>query len=197
GVSVLWRAHWTRAMENMLDWPHLPFVHSATIGKSMIGKSTSRMDIAWEDRPWGAHTHIRIDGKEEPATLDFRWPNQMNLHIPIPGKRMTLMATCLPVDETSTLMLLTMARDFLKSPLFDYFFHRTNLKIASEDKAIVESSFPVEVPPPAEERSVRTDAPTLLFRKRYFAELKGSSSPDPAHTPSHTPSNKPSLPLAS
>ncbi|MEZ4301436.1 MAG: aromatic ring-hydroxylating dioxygenase subunit alpha [Polyangiaceae bacterium] len=197
GVSVEWRTHWTRAMENMLDWPHLPFVHKATIGKSMRGRTSSRMDIAWEDRPWGAHTHIEIDGRPEAGSLDFRWPNQMNLHIPIPNRRMMMMATCLPVDETRTLMLLTMARDFMTSPLFDYFFHRSNLKIAGEDKAIVESSFPAEIPPPGDERSVRTDAPTLLFRKRYFAELKGSSAPDPARTSPRTPADKPSLPLAS
>ena len=51
---------------------------------------------------------------------------------------------------------------------------RANQRIAAEDRAIVESSHPVKVPPPAEEQSVRTDAPTLLFRKRYFAELAGS-----------------------
>ena len=31
-----------------------------------------------------------------------------------------------------------------------------------------------EVPPAGEERSVRTDALTLLFRKRYYAELRAA-----------------------
>ncbi|WP_438015155.1 aromatic ring-hydroxylating dioxygenase subunit alpha [Sorangium sp. So ce315] len=176
GFQIEWATHWTRAMENMLDWPHLPFVHRKTIGKSMAGRSDARMDIAWEERPWGAHTHVRIDGKPEAGSLDFRWPNQMNLHIPIPNKRMMMLVACVPIDGQRTRMLMTMARDFLTSPLFDFFFHRMNARIASEDRAIIESSFPVEIPPAGEERSVRTDAPTLLFRKRYFAELKGTSS---------------------
>lgn len=176
GFRVEWKAHWTRAMENMLDWPHLPFVHRGTIGKGMIERTGKRMDIAWEERPWGAHTHIQIDGEPEVGALDFRWPNQMNLHIPIPGKFMMMLVACVPIDERRTAMLMTMARDFMTSPLFDRLFHRTNARIANEDKAIVESSFPAEVPPPAEERSVRTDGPTLLFRKRYFAELRNASA---------------------
>lgn len=176
GFAVEWETHWTRAMENMLDWPHLPFIHQKTIGKSMVGRAGARMDVAWEERPWGAHTHIAIDGKAEPGSLDLRWPNQMNLHIPIPGKLLMMLVACVPINEHRTRMLMIMARDFLTSRLFDPFFHRTNARIALEDKAVVESSFPAVVPPAGEERSVRTDAPTLAFRKRYFAELHGSSA---------------------
>lgn len=200
GFRVEWKTHWTRAMENMLDWPHLPFVHRATIGKDMITRSGgARMDVAWEERPWGAHTHIQIDGKPEPGTLDFRWPNQMNLHLPIPNKLMMMAVACVPIDGERTLMLMTMARDFLTSPIFDWFFHRMNARIANEDKAIVESSFPVEVPPAGEERSVRTDAPTLLFRKRYYAELRNGSdtNADGSSTRHGPPPGKLGLPLAS
>lgn len=184
GFRVEWNTHWTRAMENMLDWPHLPFVHRASIGKSMVSRAGgARMDVAWEERPWGAHTHIQIDGKPEPGSLDFRWPNQMNLHLPIPGRLLMMLVACIPVDERRTVMLLTMARDFMTSPLFDYFFHRANARIANEDRAIVESSYPAEVPPPGDERSVRTDGPTLAFRKRYFAELRPSSASEAALVP--------------
>jgi phenylpropionate dioxygenase-like ring-hydroxylating dioxygenase large terminal subunit len=177
GSRVTWKTHWTRAMENMLDWPHLPFVHAGSIGKSMIArKKTGRMDVTWEDRPWGAHTKIRIDGEEQRGSLDLRWPNQMNLHIPIPNKLMMMMVACIPETPSTTTMLLLMARDFMTSSLFDPIFHRSNAKIAEEDRAIVESSFPMEVPPAGEEKSVRTDAPTLAFRKRYYAELRETSS---------------------
>ncbi len=176
GFAIEWNTHWTRAMENMLDWPHLPFVHKATIGKSMRKQTEQRMDVAWEERPWGAHTYIQINGKAEPGSLDLRWPNQMNLHIPIPNKLLMMLVACVPIDEGRTKMLMIMARNFLTNPIFDWFFHRTNLKIAMEDKAIVESSFPNMVPPASEEKSVRTDAPTLAFRKRYYAELVGSAS---------------------
>ena len=163
-------------MENMLDWPHLPFVHRKTIGKNLVERAGQRMDIEMDERPWGLHTRIKIDGKDEPGSLDFRWPNQMNLHIPAPGKLLMMMVACVPIDATRTRMMMTMARDFMTSPFLDAIFNRTNRKIAMEDLAIIESSVPAEIPPAGEERSVRTDAPTLFFRKRYLTELKGSAA---------------------
>ncbi len=179
GFAVEWKTHWTRAMENMLDWPHLPFIHRKTIGRELQKKSAARMEIAWEEHPWGAHTSIKIDGRDEPGALDFRWPNQMNLHISPPGKLLLMLVSCVPIDEGRTRMLLTMARNFMTSPLFDIFFHKMNARIADEDRAVVESSHPAIVPPAGEERSVRTDGPTLAFRKRYFAELHASSARAP------------------
>lgn len=176
GFDTIWNAHWTRAMENMLDWPHLPFVHRTSIGKSMVGKESSKMDIHWDETPWGAHSYIDIDGRRQEGGLDLRWPNQMNLFIPTRGKVFTMMVACVPIDATHTKMLFMVARGFLTSRSFDWIFARSNAKIANEDKAIVESSFPAEIPPAGAERSVRTDAPTLAFRKRYFAELSGSKS---------------------
>ncbi|MFO0677533.1 MAG: aromatic ring-hydroxylating dioxygenase subunit alpha [Polyangiaceae bacterium] len=171
GFEVVWNVHWTRAMENMLDSPHLPFVHRATIGRRMRSRVQGRMDIDHEETPWGAIQHIRIDGEPQPGRLDFVFPNRMVLHIPVPGRVFVMMVTCVPESGTRTRMVLTTARDFLTWPVLDFVFHRTNARIAREDKAILESC-PGEVPPAGEEKSVRTDAPTLHFRKRYFAELR-------------------------
>ena len=174
-VEIDWKTHWTRAMENMLDWPHLPFVHAKTIGRGMLGSAKARMDVNWEEQSWGAKSSITIEGKPQEGSLDFRWPNMMNLFIPVPDNKLVLMSTCVPVNATTTRMLLVNYRRFLTSPLFDVFFDRMNRRIATEDQAIVESSNPPEIPAARDELSVRTDAPTLAFRKRYFAELRGSS----------------------
>jgi phenylpropionate dioxygenase-like ring-hydroxylating dioxygenase large terminal subunit len=171
GISVDWNVHWTRAMENMLDWPHLPFVHTNTIGRGLVGKSGGRMDVEIEDQPWGFRTRTRIDGEPRPGMLDFRWPNQMNLHISLPKRRLLLMAACVPIDADRTRMLLVAARDFLRWPLLDRFFNRTNLRIANQDKRILESSQPPRVPDQRDEKSVRTDGPVLRFRKLYFERL--------------------------
>lgn len=176
GESIEWRTHWTRAMENMLDWPHLPFVHRATIGRGMLRRGDARMDVRIEPREWGAHSTIEIDGEAQPGALDLRWPNVMVLFAPIRGWTMVMMVACVPVDAGRTRMLLLTGRDFLRPRLLDGLFRRANRKIAAEDRAIVESSDPPEVPPARDERSVRTDALPLLFRKRYHAELRGSSA---------------------
>jgi phenylpropionate dioxygenase-like ring-hydroxylating dioxygenase large terminal subunit len=170
-------AHWTRVMENMLDWPHLPFVHQTTIGRPMVKSAmTSRMDIQLDDRPYGFTTRIKIDGADQPGRLDYRFPNAMVLHILSGKQTLVMQVACVPESDTRTRMVLTTARSFLKSRLFDPIFHYQNRKIAFQDKAIVESSWPVAVPRASEERSVRTDAPTLRFRKIYFERLATSNS---------------------
>jgi phenylpropionate dioxygenase-like ring-hydroxylating dioxygenase large terminal subunit len=171
GVAVDWNVHWTRAMENMLDSPHLPFVHADTIGRGLRSLVGGRMDIEIEDQPWGFRTRTQVDGDPQRGMLDFRWPNQMNLHIGLRKRRLLLMAACVPINAERTRMLLVAARDFLRSPLLDRFFNRTNLRIANQDKAIIESSQPPRVPDAREEKSVRTDAPVLKFRKLYFERL--------------------------
>lgn len=178
-LEVDWNADWTRAMENMLDWPHLPFVHAGTIGRDLKKRvrAGARMDIVWEDRPWGAHTTSTIDGKPQEGALDFRAPNAMHLHIPTGKRTLGLMSACVPIDDASTRMLLITARDFLRARVFDRFFHWANHRVAVEDQAVVESSSPSEVPHAGDERSVRTDEPTLKFRKLYRDQLQHSDAP--------------------
>jgi phenylpropionate dioxygenase-like ring-hydroxylating dioxygenase large terminal subunit len=179
GFVLEMKTHWTRAMENMLDWPHLPFVHAGTIGKGMAGAENARMDVEVEPTAWGFRSRISIDGASHPGSLDYRFPNRMNLFIPIPNKTLVMEVSCVPVDETHTRLVLMTARSFAKLSVLDRFFNAQNAKIAGEDRAVVESSHPRAVPRAPEERSVRTDGPTLRFRRRYFEELEPTSF-DPA-----------------
>jgi phenylpropionate dioxygenase-like ring-hydroxylating dioxygenase large terminal subunit len=175
---IRWNTHWSRAMENMLDWPHLPFVHGGTIGRGMAGQ---RMDISWEDTDSGGTTRIRIDGVDQPGQLDYLFPNAMVLAVMNePRRTMNMFVSVIPVDDTATDMLLCTARSFLRPRLFDPLFRMANRRIAGEDRAVIESSFPVAVPPAAEERSVRTDQPTLVFRKRYMELIAGDADNAPA-----------------
>ena len=69
------------------------------------------------------------------------------------------------------------ARTFATFPLLNPFFNYSNMRVVKQDQAVVESSFPVEVPPPAHEISVRTDQVPLHFRKYYYETLKPSTVP--------------------
>lgn len=179
GQSVTWRVHWTRAMENMLDSPHLPFVHKSTIGRFLAPYLNRRMDMNWTPRPFGAEINAQIGADRPPSRLDYRFPNAMELFIDSPGKIMHLIAVCLPEDDRTTRLSIYTVRNFARSRLLDPFFRWTNGKIAREDKAVLETSLPNEVPPASEEKSVRTDAPTLAFRKIYFDRIKGSRAERP------------------
>jgi phenylpropionate dioxygenase-like ring-hydroxylating dioxygenase large terminal subunit len=178
-LEVEWKTHWTRAMENMLDSPHVPFLHKGTIGRFVKPylKPGSRMDVEWEDTPYGGRTLSSIDGQAEAgAVLDWYRPNTMVLNIAIPGEMFRMHAMCVPIDATRTRMIIVGARTFATLPLLNPFFNLSNKRIAEEDRAVVESSQPLEVPPPSEEVSVRTDKATLQFRKFYYEVLKKSAA---------------------
>ncbi len=106
---------WTRLMENMLDSPHLPFVHAATIGRGMKRSVHGRMDIAIDESPTGFSTRVSIDGVAQRGRLEFRWPNQMVLHISMGTRTFVLHNTCIPATEGKSRLLVTTARGFLKS----------------------------------------------------------------------------------
>ncbi|MBL8771388.1 MAG: aromatic ring-hydroxylating dioxygenase subunit alpha [Phenylobacterium sp.] len=173
-----WACHWTRAMENMLDGQHLPFVHRRTIGRSLRRRMRpdSRMDVSWEDTGFGGRILAALDGRDGGSLLEFYRPNIMVLHIPIPRRRLRLHALVVPAETGRTRLMVVAVRDFARSPLLEPLFAWMNGRIVDEDQAVVESSGPEECPPAAEERSVATDRATLQFRRYYYGVLRGSGA---------------------
>ena len=173
-VQRLWRCHWTRAMENMLDSPHLPFVHRRTIGKPLRGRMTpsSTMEIIWEDAPFGGRAEARLDGQAGGAFLEYFRPNIMVLNIPIPKKSLQIHALVIPERAGHTHLIICQSRDFARSVIWNPLFHWMNRRIADEDRDVVESGGSDEIPPAAMERSVPSDKATLQFRKYYHEVLR-------------------------
>lgn len=169
-----WRTHWTRAMENMLDFPHVPFIHRRTIGRGMRRslRRGSVMRLTLTPEPTGAWIQASLDGQEPQGGLRWWRPNAMEL-VGIPGVQLHMF--CVPLDAGHTRMIHVGARRG-GAALLDRIAVLFNRRILMEDRAVVESSFPVEVPPAASEVSVATDMPTLHFRRYYERELRGSSA---------------------
>lgn len=187
-----WATHWTRAMENMLDSPHVPFVHRATIGGAQARRMTrdTRMVMTWTPADFGGRIGMTFDDDPPMEILEFHKPNIMVLKIPIPGRVFRIHAVCVPVGPRVTRMIIVGARDFARPSLLNPFFNRTNRRILEEDQRVLESSDPPEVPPPAEERSVASDRPTLQFRKYYYDALRGSAASPPARPASPASSDQ-------
>jgi len=171
----VWNIHWTRAMENMLDFPHVPFIHRRSFGRAMRKqlRPDSVMRMSLQPEPTGAWIQASLDGQPTGAG-GLRWwrPNGMEL-VGVPGVQFHIY--CVPLDARRTRMLHVGARRSLTG-LLDWLVIFLNKRILLEDRAIVESSQPAEVPPAAEEPSVATDAPTLHFRRYYERELRSSSA---------------------
>ena len=66
------------------------------------------------------------------------------------------------------------SRDFLKSDLPEGLFSAQNARIADENRAVLENTYPPEVPPAGVEHSLGTDRETLQFRRYDDEALKGS-----------------------
>ena len=180
-----WNAHWTRAMENMLDSPHLPFVHRRTIGGGLRRKMKpdSRMEVEVQPTPTGIRITSTLDGVPNQGFLDWNRPNNMTLTIlDTPKRALRMRIWCVPVDATHTRMMLASSRNFLRYNPFAPLLNRFNKVIVREDKAVVESSYPVEAPPAGEERSVATDRATLAFR-RWYLERKKRDEREPTAVP--------------
>lgn len=172
--ALPWKTHWTRAMENMLDSPHLPYVHRGTIGRGMAARmrpdSRAHQELVPSDR--GFELYFSMDDGER-SRIDWLRPNGMELHIlEKPGALLRMHAWCIPTSAGRTSMLIAAAQDFgwLNPLLFLGDFY--NGRILREDKAVVESSGPEPVPSPSEEVNVPTDRPTLYFR-RWYHEGRG------------------------
>lgn len=171
-----WSTHWTRAMENMLDYPHLPYVHRRSIGRQLRAPAerNAHLELEVTATSWGMQISATVEGRRSAAGLSWRRPNGMVLDLSFGSRRMKQHIYCVPVDEKVTRMMLITARDFgLFAPLAPLFWllDWSNTWILREDRAVVESSQPPEVPHPSEEKSVALDAPTLVFRRWYHREL--------------------------
>src|SRR5208283_3078896 len=106
-VTQTWTVHWTRAMENMLDSPHVPYLHRKTIGRFIrpLLKPGSVMDVQVEPTPQGFRSVGTIDGRPPGESwLEWLRPNGMTLNIPIPKKLWRIHAFCIPVDQNTTEM---------------------------------------------------------------------------------------------
>jgi len=136
--------------------------------------SLLRMEI--EPRPWGASFSSDFDGVYNRSFISWRRPNGMELHLPFPFGEVRLHVYCVPMGGNRTRMILVNARNYLRGRLASKLLDRGNGAILSEDRGVVESAQPPEVPPPGDELSVANDAPPLYFRRYYYRELRDSSA---------------------
>jgi phenylpropionate dioxygenase-like ring-hydroxylating dioxygenase large terminal subunit len=134
----------------------------------------SELRIQLEETATGFNLRSELDGAGGLAQLEWRRPNGMVLRI-LPGappeRGFRQHVFCIPIDAATTRLMVISTRTFLRYSPLGWLSDQFNRLIVSEDRAIVESSQPVIVPPPAEETSVATDAPTLYFRRWYHRTL--------------------------
>ena len=173
-----WDAHWTRAMENMLDYPHLPYVHRTTIGRFVRQKMhrDSKLVFDLEDTDYGYTFGARLDENAPSAWLRWYRPNSMVLDVAPEPRMMRIQIYCIPTEANRVRMLLITTRNFARDPVTSVPMDRLNVHILHQDRAVLGPSDPVQVPDGSAQRSVRTDRPTLTFRTWYLRTLRDSDA---------------------
>jgi phenylpropionate dioxygenase-like ring-hydroxylating dioxygenase large terminal subunit len=169
--EVNFATHWTRVMENMLDTPHLPWVHRATIGRDMLRHPDDTLTFQLDPRPHGFRLTWQVSGvPAAPPWLEWWRPCGMVINLDEARGSYRLHVFCVPGKPGETRLLFVSSRKFVLGldRLLGSMMSRFEDRILGEDKRVIESSQPAVVPRPSEERSVSTDEPTLRFRKWYW-----------------------------
>lgn len=174
-----WDTHYTRAIENQLDFTHLPFAHRSTIGRALPG----RLEVLTEVN--GDHMKVMYD----PRTYDAKgffvelvapnlWRNRL-----APG--VWALAIFAPVDEAHTRLYLRFYQNKLTLPgvgwLLCWLMNWVNRFILWQDKRIVLTQRPLATAPRMGEVLVPSDKPIVEWRRWRARHLNpdapGASAP--------------------
>ena len=184
----LWKAHYSRAIENQLDAVHLPFVHHDTIGRG--GKTlVDGPAVKWVDQDmFFVYVRNRIDDGSkalrpsevpldpEPGfKLEFIFPNLWQNHI---SDNLRIVVAFVPVDAEHSILYLRSYQKFMTIPILaqvvNWLSMPLNLHILHQDRRVVETQTPQASALRMGEFLIPGDYPIVEYRRRR-AELRGES----------------------
>ena len=160
-----WNAHYTRCIENVCDFSHLPFVHKTTIG---LFKKDWTTDIEIEDVTNGFRAHLLEAGQRQ-QSLEFLYPNRWLLRL---APRIMLGLVFAPIDDTHTFVY---GRTWYRLPvpgikrLMNAYTRFSQFMVFREDWPIVASQLPGDVLAATDEKLLPSDAPVIAYRKLHRA----------------------------
>ncbi len=158
-----WSAHYTRCIENVCDFSHLPYVHTTTIGRF---KKDWQTEIEMEDVPGGFRAHLLERGKPS-QSLEFLYPNRWLLRL---APRIMLGLVFAPVDATHTFVYgRTWYRFPLPAAVMNVWTRFSQYLVFREDWPIVASQQPGDVLTAGNEKLLPSDAPVIAYRKLHRA----------------------------
>jgi phenylpropionate dioxygenase-like ring-hydroxylating dioxygenase large terminal subunit len=168
--SQHWTAHWTRAVENFMDFAHPSYLHRDTIGAWTHDYAESggiaRVEVNEQD--WGFTTLNYFTSPRQGFRVDWYRPNLSVLHFGGSAEA-KLHVFAIPVDSTHTRVMTVRLMPAGADPAaITARMASVDHTILDEDRVVVESQRgPVS---DETEISVATDAPAVAFR-RWHREM--------------------------
>ncbi|MGI9291487.1 MAG: Rieske 2Fe-2S domain-containing protein [Gammaproteobacteria bacterium] len=162
-----WNAHYTRCIENVCDFSHLPFVHKTTIG---LFKKDWGTDVSVEDVPGGFRALLHDNGKVG-QSFEFLYPNRWLLRL---SPWIMLGLVFAPVDDAHTYVY---GRTWYRFPLpglkwfMDGYTRFSQFMVFREDWPIVASQTPGDVLEATDEKLFPSDAPIMAYRRLHRAHF--------------------------
>ncbi|MCA9608912.1 MAG: aromatic ring-hydroxylating dioxygenase subunit alpha [Myxococcales bacterium] len=159
-LTSRWHTHYTRAVENQLDFTHLPFVHRTSIGRGMAPRVEVEMDVS------PSHIRAWLAGNGPKVAVEWRAPNVWTLEL---SPTLVQFLAFIPVDETHTDLLCRAYQRQVRIPgiraLYDWVSVQTNRWILGQDQAVVETQRPYEAQLGMAELLVPSDSPITEYRR--------------------------------
>lgn len=164
-----WAAHFTRAIENQLDYAHLPFVHSSTIGRFSGGAAVEPELI---NEPGRIRVQFPLrEGAKQQNFIEWREPNVWANFVGMGF----IVAIFAPVDHATTEMYLRFYHR-VRIPgirwLWEAVMTPANRLILGQDQPVVEAQRPTESRLRIPEVLVPFDLPIVAYRKQREGRLR-------------------------
>ncbi len=161
-----WPQHFSRCVENQLDYSHLPFVHATTIGRGFdpTFKGPCRVDSRGMVVGLGRSPN-------DVAAFEFRYPNVWMLTI---SQRFRQTIAFVPVDQEHTRLYLRTYQSFIRIPLLRHLAARAlgpfNQLVLGQDYRVVVGQAPRDSRAADHERLFFSDTAIRAFRSWFKQE---------------------------
>jgi phenylpropionate dioxygenase-like ring-hydroxylating dioxygenase large terminal subunit len=183
--QFLWKAHYTRVVENGVDIAHAPFVHRNSFGNRenpVVPEHEVKSDehtistsvVLESPPPRGLWKFIRKGRAQVEVSVAIHMSSitRLDLRFGKNGWRTIVLDSNIPIDENTTLTRYIQLRNFFTGSWADGDAHRRMMQIFLEDQPTVEGQIPRVVPYEiGAELSVKSDGMAVAhrrLRKKYI-----------------------------
>ena len=160
-IHYIWNSHYTRCIENVIDYSHLPFVHRRNLG-FFIRNPRTRVRVESVHGGFRFYLGARDSSRQ---FVEFTYPNLWLNRI---GRRFYMATTFAPVDDTHTEVYVRWYHPLrwpLLRQLVDVYGRWSQHLVFKDDLPIVSSQRPVNVDDASHDRLVPSDAGLVAYRK--------------------------------
>ena len=167
-MTADWDVHYTRAIENQLDFAHLSFVHANTIGRLTKEDDTQETFVDGDI--------VRSGGED--GSLELLGPNIWRLHTPPDQWQFIAFA---PIDDTHMRYYMRIYSKPLPIPGLNWLFGKISTKIngiiLGEDHRVMMTGPTGEVRPKEEQEVLTPSDSAIVAYRRWREELRGGFAP--------------------